>query len=681
MQDISLWLWRLLPGNPIFLRVLHGGSRRTRHLYIRAGFLVILFFVMFLSLMSAMSGGNNSLDDLAKSSTQVFRFVSITQLGMVCFLAPIFMGAAITQEKDSQTYNILLSTPLSNAQIVLGSLLSRLFFVVVLLLASVPIYAATTLYGGVTMRQVMLSTGIATTTAVLTGSLAIAMGVMRVGTRRTIFSFYLIIAVYLLVVGTLGYPQSFRRDVSALRYFERKAVLDDWAKEGKRLANPGRILTVEPRDLEEVLKRSVADQEQYGTLVNRLRQADGVSALRHEQEATFFGCRLSPANTSGDRMSWLAPFHPLLALQVALGIVEAPPASAGYRWPMSYLLTNPYFGYMWTTLLASIAVVVLSMVWVRRGSREGESTVWTYLRRRLSATTNTGVRRRNPRRVWRNPVAWREAVTKASFAGRGAMRYVILLAGIACVGVFFYSHAMGKGWFSPEELRFWLTALFIIEVALILLMATSSAATAITREREADTMDLLLSTPLTSAYIVLGKLRGLVSFLIPLIAIPVVSLLVFGLYDAVTGAIVPVVWPESAIELGVLLVVYASFACVLGLQMSLQFRRTVPAVLSSVGIIIGVSFALGACGWGLLEVSKAYGALIAPFTPFTAVSLIINPAQTLDLTRAGRHELLEARALLPIGAVLATAFYGMVVVAIYRAMVRNFDMTVRKQSA
>ncbi len=680
-QDISLWLWRLLPGNPIFLRVLYGGSRRVRHLYIRAGFLVILFFVMFLSLMSAMSGGSNSLDDLAKSSSQVFRFVSITQLGMVCFLAPIFMGAAITQEKDSQTYNILLSTPLSNAQIVLGSLLSRLFFVLVLLLASVPIYAATTLYGGVTMRQVMLSTGISATTAILTGSVAIALGVMRVGTRKTIFSFYLVIALYLLVVGTLGYPQSFRRDVAALRYFERKAVIDEWIAEGKQLPRAGRILTAAPEDLGEVLLRSVKDKEEYSKLVNRLRQADGVSSLRHEQEATFFGCRLSPANTSGDRMSWLAPFHPLLALQVALGIVEAPPASAGYRWPLSALLTNPYFGYMWVTMLASVAVIVLSMLWVRRGSREGESSVWMWVRERLVLPSHTGLRRRKPRRVWRNPVAWREAVTRASFAGRGAMRYVILLAGFACVGVFFYSHAMGKGWFSPEELRFWLTALFIIEVALILLMAASSASTAITREREANTMDLLLSTPLTSAYIVLGKLRGLVSFLLPLLAIPVISLLVFGLYDLATGAIVPVVWPESAIELGLLLVVYASFACVLGLQMSLQFRRTVPAVLSSVGIIIGVSFALGACGWGLLEVSKAYGALIAPFTPFTAVSLIVNPAWTLDMTRGHPSELAQARALLPIGSVFAVGFYAMIVVAIYRAMVRNFDMTVRKQSA
>ena len=49
-------------------------------------------------------------------------------------MSPIFTAGAITQEKDSQTYDILLSTPLTNGQIVLGSLLSRLFFVISLLL-------------------------------------------------------------------------------------------------------------------------------------------------------------------------------------------------------------------------------------------------------------------------------------------------------------------------------------------------------------------------------------------------------------------------------------------------------------------------------------------------------------------------------------------------------------------
>ena len=112
-------------------------------------------------------------------------------------MAPIFTAGAITQEKDSQTYDILLATPLTNGQIVLGSLMSRLFFIVALLVSGIPIFSITQIFGGVAIRSIVLSFGIATATAFMTGALAMAIATFKVGTRRTIFSFYLFIVAYL----------------------------------------------------------------------------------------------------------------------------------------------------------------------------------------------------------------------------------------------------------------------------------------------------------------------------------------------------------------------------------------------------------------------------------------------------------------------------------------------------
>src|SRR5699024_7090013 len=98
----------------------------------------------------------------------------------------------------SQTYDILLSTPLSNGQIVLGSLLSRLFFIIALLAAGIPIFAITQIFGGVAMGDIALSFAIAAATAFITGALAMAIATFGVGTRRTLLSFYLFIAVYLV---------------------------------------------------------------------------------------------------------------------------------------------------------------------------------------------------------------------------------------------------------------------------------------------------------------------------------------------------------------------------------------------------------------------------------------------------------------------------------------------------
>jgi hypothetical protein len=51
------WLLRLAPANPIAVRLVQNGSRRTRHLYIRSGYLAALILVLlWYLLMSAGSG-------------------------------------------------------------------------------------------------------------------------------------------------------------------------------------------------------------------------------------------------------------------------------------------------------------------------------------------------------------------------------------------------------------------------------------------------------------------------------------------------------------------------------------------------------------------------------------------------------------------------------------------------
>src|SRR5688572_11616414 len=202
MLGITEYAWRLIPANPILLRVVEAGGRRRRDLFIRCAYLGLLVFVVITSLVGSQStiGSGASLNDLAKMSDQIFARMSYLQLGLVALLAPIFTAGAITQEKDSQTYDILLSTPLTNGQIVLGSLLSRLFFVVALLISGIPIFSITQIFGGVSIAAIVRSFGIAAATAFVTGALAMAIAVFKVGTRRTIFSFYMFVVVYLVGV-------------------------------------------------------------------------------------------------------------------------------------------------------------------------------------------------------------------------------------------------------------------------------------------------------------------------------------------------------------------------------------------------------------------------------------------------------------------------------------------------
>ena len=595
---LSLWLWHLVPANPILVRVVSGASRRVRHLWLRAGYLIIMLAVVLGVLWYHMAGQSASLSELAKGASQTFAWASTAQLLLMCFLAPVFTASAITQEKDAQTFNILLSTPLSNGQIVLGSLMSRLYFVIMLLIAGLPIFLMTMVYGGVTTRQIVESFALAASTAILTGALAIFVAMLGVGTRRTIFSFYLLIAFYLLAVYLLGQWKS------------------TWVE-------------------------------------------------------------VAPANVMGRKMSWLTALHPFLSLDVALNRVSAPdPGLLGaYGALARRALAYPSATYVTWTLLSSVGLVLFSMFFVRRGSKVGEPTMWTTLAARL-ALVRSGTRTRQPRHVWSNPVAWREAKTRA--AAGGVVRWVVILAGVAASGailLFYLQGTMLRG-----DVAEWLASLTILQFALALLIATNTAATSMTKEREAKTMDLLMSTPLTSKYILWGKLRGLVSFAAPLLVTPVAAIIVFAVADAIRGAQPGAVWAESALEIGILMVIYTAFACVVGLRMSLISRTNMMAVMTSVGIIILASGILSVIGFAIVDASGGeFGAFLAPSTPFTAIEYLVNPTALFDnsnSTTVGR----DARSAAVFGSVIAALIWGFAAYRLYTGLVRDFDMTVRKQT-
>ena len=210
MLGIGNYIWRLVPANPILLRVVEAGGKRRRDLFVRCGYLGILIVVVLFAILTS-NAGSGSLGELAKISARMFQHMSYLQLGLVALLAPIFTAGAITQEKDSQTYDILLSTPLTNGQIVLGSLLSRLFFVIALLISGIPIFSITQIFGGVAINSIVMSFLIAAATTFVTGALAMAIATFKVGTRRTIFSFYMFIVVYLvgLYLGYSGVTSAF----------------------------------------------------------------------------------------------------------------------------------------------------------------------------------------------------------------------------------------------------------------------------------------------------------------------------------------------------------------------------------------------------------------------------------------------------------------------------------------
>ena len=205
--------------NPIAIRLVGTASRRNRDFFIRTGFVTLLAIILLFGLFGVLATGRLSLRDLAAGSAQIFTFLAVAELLLICLLTPIFMAGAISKEAQPRTWDIMLTTPLSALQIILGNVLGRLFFVATLLLSALPLMAITQFFGGVRGETILLTQLISFCLAMLIGSCAIATSVTRTAGRKAVITFFVVTVCYLGI--TWAIDQAIRLPVSA-------GTIDSW---------------------------------------------------------------------------------------------------------------------------------------------------------------------------------------------------------------------------------------------------------------------------------------------------------------------------------------------------------------------------------------------------------------------------------------------------------------------
>jgi len=300
----------------------------------------------------------------------------------------------------------------------------------------------------------------------------------------------------------------------------------------------------------------------------------------------------------------------------------------------------------------------------------------------------SGSEHRPPRSVGINPIAWREAAARNSTFWKILGRWLFIAAGLAGGTMLVAAFEMGS--LSVDDYRLILLSVAWTEAAVIALIAINTAATAVTREREDGTLDLLLTTPITPATYLGGKLEGLVAYLLPLLAVPIVTLGIAGLHALVLaepvsrpgtgGAVIetPVVLPEAGLLAAVTLIPFTAFCVMIGLQWSLKSKGTIGAVVATVGVVAVVGGVLSLCGWQATSSFEFVGPALAGLSPAPMLSAIVTPYDAMYETIASDGGLFAARISLAIGATIGAAIYLGIVFAVRASLVRGFDFTVRK---
>ena len=179
--------------NPLIVRELRGGLRSGRRVLLLSFCLVIIgvFFLGVYAVTSATLVAGSSGGGYAVGSA-FFPVVVGVELFFICVMTPAQTAGAIVNERERQTYDVLLATPLTPRQIVLGKLVSSLAYMVLVLVAALPIESLAFLMGGVDPDELLLASLLLLGTLLFFGSLGLwASATFRGSRAATAFAYAL----------------------------------------------------------------------------------------------------------------------------------------------------------------------------------------------------------------------------------------------------------------------------------------------------------------------------------------------------------------------------------------------------------------------------------------------------------------------------------------------------------
>jgi hypothetical protein len=159
--------------NPMIRKELRQRMRERQGWLLPTLYLTVLSAVIVLAYHVRIEG--YPLDYLQgwQIGVTLFMTAAYTQLTLLLLLAPIFSSAALTIEKEQHTFSALLTSLLTPGQIWRGKFVASLLFVLLLLIAGLPVVSAAFAFGGVGWWEVGMTT--VTTVAILAAINAISL--------------------------------------------------------------------------------------------------------------------------------------------------------------------------------------------------------------------------------------------------------------------------------------------------------------------------------------------------------------------------------------------------------------------------------------------------------------------------------------------------------------------------
>ncbi len=184
--------------NPVLNREFLASLRTPRALAV-----AVVYLFLLTGLVALMWPAQEVYTMAAASSQKLFVTLSFFLLAVICLCAPAFTSVAITREYERNTYEQLHYTLLRPNQIIFGKLVAGLGYVLILIVASLPMMGACFILGGVGLLQVLQVYLVVTVAGLFFGLVGLFCSAYARSSYRSLLSCY---AIILAVAGVSWIP-------------------------------------------------------------------------------------------------------------------------------------------------------------------------------------------------------------------------------------------------------------------------------------------------------------------------------------------------------------------------------------------------------------------------------------------------------------------------------------------
>ncbi|MBN2374866.1 MAG: ABC transporter permease subunit [Sedimentisphaerales bacterium] len=190
---------------PIFDKELRISSRRKSNYWLRCIYLALLAFFIIMAWLQAtvLSGGFSNVVRISRMA-EIGRTTIVTiiwfQFIATQLIAVVMLSNAVSEEISKRTYAVMLTTPITNTQFILGKFFSKIIQLILLLILSFPVLVILRIMGGMPWNFVTVGFCVTFTAVLFAAAVSLLISIVN---RQAWSVIFLVTALLALLYGLL----------------------------------------------------------------------------------------------------------------------------------------------------------------------------------------------------------------------------------------------------------------------------------------------------------------------------------------------------------------------------------------------------------------------------------------------------------------------------------------------